>query len=103
MKKILSLLMIFVLALSCAAADGAPVVTDKALELSGNSVHYPQAEGLADAALQEKINRQLVDALGVENYLNRVAMLISSPVKLREITGKLPSPALSGDFRSRWM
>jgi len=87
MKKVLAwMLTLMMLFAFPAGAEEAQepllAVEEKLLELAGNAVRYPQVTGMADETLQATINQQLIEALGVENYLSRVALLMSSPVKM---------------------
>jgi len=85
MRTILAWLMMLVMlfALPAAAEDTALTIEPQRFELADNLVSYPKVTGLDDAALEEKINQQLVSALGVDDYLARVALLLSSPVKMQ--------------------
>ncbi len=80
----LILLLMTLLCLPFARAEdaAAPTVNDMGLELSGNAVRYPQVTGLADETVQQKVNEALMAAGEIESRLNRMAMLISSPVKM---------------------
>lgn len=69
-------------ALPAAAEEAEVTMEPQRFELAENLVSYPKLTGLADAALEEKINQQLVADLGVDDYLTRVALLLSSPVKM---------------------
>lgn len=59
-----------------------PAIERMGIELPGGSVFYPQLSGLEDAALQESINHRLRETGNVETLLNRLALLMQSPVKL---------------------
>lgn len=64
------------------AETTAPTLTDNGLELGGSSVHYPVLSGLADEAVQQAVNEKLLAAGKIENRLTRMAVLMSSPVKV---------------------
>ena len=48
------------------------------LPLGESYVYYPQAEGMDDPALQEKVNHALVEGLGVEALLSRIALTMNA-------------------------
>ncbi|MBQ8554492.1 MAG: hypothetical protein IJ438_01335 [Clostridia bacterium] len=78
-------LAMFLLPLSAASAQevpSGPVVNDVGLDLMDNSVHYPQLTGLADETIQTAVNTAIMESGQIEARLNRMAMLLSSPVKL---------------------
>ncbi len=50
---------------------------DRSLALGESSVSYPAVTGISDQALQEKINNQILEDLGVTGYLARMSQLIS--------------------------
>lgn len=64
-----------------AEADGT-AVADGGLELGSSSVHYPRLTGLGDEALEAAVNELIQSRLGVTEYLNRVALLLSDPTGL---------------------
>lgn len=80
-RKALAILAALVLTAGMAAAfaegAGEAAMTDKQLELGGSSLVYPALDGMADEALEQEINRQIVADLDVENYLDRMTALIS--------------------------
>ena len=83
MKRFLALCLALA-ALVCGAAwaEGAaptPAIEDVSLELMSSSVHYPRLTGLGDEALEAAVNELIQEKLGVTDYLNRVALLISDP------------------------
>lgn len=84
MRTVLAWMMILAMcfALPAAAEEAAATIEPQRFELAENLVSYPKLTGLADAAMEEKINQQLVADLGVDDYLTRVALLMSSPVKM---------------------
>ena len=49
------------LSLAAAANMGTPTVRDVAIELGDSAVHYPQLEGMADAAVQDAVNSAIVE------------------------------------------
>ena len=59
------------LSLAATANTGAPTVRDVAIELGDSAVHYPQLEGMADAAVQE-----LADEVAPANTEDGVAVVI---------------------------
>ena len=86
----LFLALMMALAALCAHAEttnetpaASVTVADMGLDLMDNSVHYPQLTGLADEAVQTRVNAAIMDKGQIETRLNRMAMLLSSPVKLR--------------------
>lgn len=82
MRMILAWTLSIMMLMSLAGAETVPTLTEQGLELSGSSVRYPQLSGLADETLQAQINQTLTQALNADDYLNRMALLMSSPVKL---------------------
>ena len=85
LKRIFALLLALVtLTLPALAQEApqAPQVTDVALDLLGSSMHYPQLTGMADADLQKAVNAAIMEAGQVEARINRMAVLMSAPVKL---------------------
>ena len=79
---ILMMLLAVCPALGETSEQSVPAVSDVGLDLLGSSVHYPQLTGLADQDLQSAVNAAIMEAGQIEARLNRMAMLISSPVKL---------------------
>ncbi len=61
---------------SAQEAEG-PRAEDRSLALGESSVSYPAVTGISDQALQEKINNQILEDLGVTGYLARMSQLIS--------------------------
>ena len=83
-KRFLSLILaLMLLALPALAetSDG-PTVSDVALDLLGSSIHYPQITGMDDTALQSRINAAIMEGGLIEQRINRMALLMNSPVKL---------------------
>jgi len=83
-KRVLSLLAaLLMLALPVMAEESAdPAVTDVALDLLGSSIHYPQVTGLPDAQVQSAVNAAIMEGGRIEERINRMALLMTSPVKL---------------------
>lgn len=84
------------------AEEAAPALLDKGLTLGGGSVAYPEVTGMADAALEQTVNDRLLASGDIENRLNRLALLISSPVGLKVswqggITGDILSVVYSAE------
>ena len=65
-----------------APAAAGPAVHDVALDLLGSTLHYPQLTGLADAEAEAAANKAIMAAGQIETRINRMAALITSPVKL---------------------
>ena len=82
MKRVLALIVVLMLVAGVGLAEERLTINDVGLDLLGCSVHYPQVTGMGDAALQETVNAAILAAGQIENRLNRMAMLVSSPVKL---------------------
>ncbi len=82
MKKLLTVLTGLILAVSLTAglAEGA-VPEEKALELAGSSIRFPAVSGMEDEALQETINAQIREDLGVDGYLQRMNAVISDDAR----------------------
>lgn len=83
MKRCLAMLLVMLLALGLAQAEGAEVaVTDAGADLPGGSIHYPQVTGLADTDAAAEINGAILAAGQIAARLDRAALLGSSPVKV---------------------
>ncbi len=82
MQRLFALCLALLLAVAPAVAEAIPTVSDVGLDLMGSSVHYPQLTGLADEEVQAAVNAALLAGGQIEERLNRMAMLLSSPVKL---------------------
>ena len=52
------------------------------LDLLGSSVHYPQLTGLADEAVQARINAAIMEKGRINDRISRMAALMNAPVKL---------------------
>lgn len=62
--------------------DARIMLTDSGLDLLQSSVRYPQIEGMADEDLQQQINEQILADLCITDRLNRLPLLMQSPVPL---------------------
>lgn len=87
LKQFLSALtaamLLFAPALAETASDtDCAVLVDSGLDLLQNSVRYPQIEGMADENLQQQINEQILASLCITDRLNRLSLLMQSPVPL---------------------
>lgn len=80
--RLLALLIALLLALPAAAEETVPAVNDMGLDLMGSAVHYPQLTGLPDPAVQAAVNAAIMEAGKINDRLNRMASLLSAPVKL---------------------
>ena len=90
-RRVCCLCLLLAVTVSAALAEGVPEAADRGLDLTETvSVHYPAVIGLADAALQEKVNAQIQQDCRVEEWLARAAMLISGGALRTEWTGGLP-------------
>lgn len=83
-KQFLASLILLTLLIFPALGEGvpessAPTVTDCGLDLAGSGVHYPQLSGMADVQLQEAVNARILLAGHVEDYLNRLPLLMQNP------------------------
>ncbi len=58
-------------------------IEDQGLKLGGSSVHYPVVKGIEDEQLSEKINGTILMEAEINQRLSRMALLMSSPVKLK--------------------
>lgn len=89
MKRIFVLWISLMLLLGAAAAEmpEAPeagvTVNDISLELLGNTLHYPQLSGLEDEAVMQAVNEGIMSAGQIEARINRMAALLSLPVKMQ--------------------
>ncbi|MBQ2953497.1 MAG: hypothetical protein IJE07_08055 [Clostridia bacterium] len=105
LKRIFALLLALVTLTLPALADDppqGPQVTDVALDLLGSSIHYPQLTGMADADLQKAVNDAIMQAGQIEKRINRMAVLMTAPVKLNvsyvcTLTGNVFSCAFLAD------
>lgn len=81
--RLLAFCIALMLALPAAfAEENVPAVNDMGLELMGSAVHYPQLTSLPDPAVQAKVNAAIMEAGKINDRLNRMAALLSAPVKL---------------------
>ena len=80
-RRILALLLMIVLSLGISLAEEV-AVTDVGLDLLGSSVHYPQLTGMADAAVQARINAAIMEKGRINDRITRMAALMNAPVKL---------------------
>ena len=94
-RRILALLLMIVLSLGISLAEEV-AVTDVGLDLLGSSVHYPQLTGMADAAVQARINAAIMEKGRINDRITRMAALMNAPVKLNVSY----SYALQGDVFS---
>lgn len=81
MKKIVLWLLALMLALPAALAE--PEVNRQGLALGEGYVYYPQVTGMEDAALQETVNAALLEGLGAQALLNRLALTMHSAEPLQ--------------------
>ena len=79
--RILALLLILMFSLTFSLAEEV-AVTDVGLDLLGSSVHYPQLTGLADEAVQARINAAIMEKGRINDRIARMAALMNAPVKL---------------------
>ena len=88
LMRCITLLLVLALVFSapCASSaeekDAQPRLEERSFELMGHSLRWPQVTGLDDAALEENVNRQIAEALGMKELTDRVAQLLSSERKL---------------------
>ena len=82
MKHQLPIFCLILLLICSISLAESPAVQDMSLELMGNSVHYPQLTGLADASVQATVNAAIMEKGRINDRLSRMAALLSSPVKL---------------------
>ena len=79
--RILALLLILMFSLTFSLAEEV-AVTDVGLDLLGSSVHYPQLTGMADEALQARVNAAIMEKGRINDRITRMAALMNAPVKL---------------------
>ena len=79
--RILALLLILMFSLTFSLAEEV-AVTDVGLDLLGSSVHYPQLTGMADEAVQARINAAIMEKGRINDRITRMAALMNAPVKL---------------------
>ena len=79
--RILAFFLILMFSLSFSLAEE-PTVQDVGLDLLGSSVHYPQLTGMADEAVQARINAAIMEKGRINDRIARMAALMNAPVKL---------------------
>lgn len=83
LKKLLAFFTACLMMLSFACAEESVTISEIATVIGENHVRYPQLEGLADAALQSRINDDIVMTSGVSNHLITLVTLGQNPWKLQ--------------------
>ena len=83
LKRSLAGLLGVLLLLGTACALGEMKISEIRTELGDNHVRYPQLEGMADAAIQSRINDDIVLSSDVSNHLVTLVTLGQNPWKLR--------------------
>ena len=104
-QRLLSILLLICLACSFAFAeetDARPELTTAGMELGIHSIAYPQLTGLADEALQEKLNSGIISAGQVDTLLAKLPLFLSGEVAMTlswtgGICGDLLSVAMLAD------
>ena len=94
----LLLCVLFLLPLSALGEED--VLTQAGLALFGSEVYYPQLSKAPDDALLEDINRLIVTGLHADQYLDRMALVMSNTVKITttytaDVTGDVLTCVLS--------
>ena len=79
--RILAIFLVLMFSLTFSLAEEV-AVTDVGLDLLGSSVHYPQLTGLADEAVQARINAAIMEKGRINDRIARMAALMNAPVKL---------------------
>ena len=79
--RILAIFLVLMFSLTFSLAEEV-AVTDVGLDLLGSSVHYPQLTGLADEAVQARINAAIMEKGRINDRISRMAALMNAPVKL---------------------
>ena len=79
--RILALLLILMFSLTFSLAEEV-AVTDVGLDLLGSSVQYPQLTGMADEALQARVNAAIMEKGRINARITRMAALMHAPGKL---------------------
>ncbi len=79
MRRMIFVCVLIGLVLCLTAAQAAPAVRDVRTQMGEDFVAYPQLEGMADEAIQQKINDDVVLSSGVTNHLVTLATLGDSP------------------------
>lgn len=82
--------------------NAAVTLTDAGLSLGGSSVRYPAVTGMADEALQQRINDAILTSGQIESRLTRMTALMSLPVSIdvsytATLTGDVLSVAFLAD------
>lgn len=78
-----------------------PSIVSNGLSLGKSSVAYPVLTGWSDAEIQQQVNELLLSAGKIEQRLNRMAVLMSSPVSISvDYTAVLQGDVLSVAIRS---
>ena len=79
--RILAIFLVLMFSLTFSLAEEV-AVTDVGLDLLGSSVHYPQLTGMADEALQARVNAAIMEKGRINDRITRMAALMNAPVKL---------------------
>lgn len=79
-------------------AAGEAALEEKSLELAGSRVAYPAVTGMADEALQQRINGQILEDLRITDFLQRMNALISDDSRSITVawSGMLAGEVFSG-------
>lgn len=80
-KKCIALVIVLLCVAASALAE--VVLEEKGLSLGENTVHYLQVSGMEDQTIQEQVNAQLLAASHAQEYVSRMALLLSSPVGIQ--------------------
>lgn len=82
MKRLISILLVLLMTVFCAAAEQTgPVLTDCGTEMSCGSIHYPAVTGMADETLQARINDALQTTGRVADVADRWVSLLSTSLR----------------------
>ena len=79
--RILAMFLVLMFSLTFSLAEEV-AVTDVGLDLLGSSDHYPQLTGMADEALQARVNAAIMEKGRINDRITRMAALMNAPVKL---------------------
>lgn len=79
--RILAIFLVLMFSLTFSLAEEVSV-QDVGLDLLGSSVHYPQLTGMADEALQARVNAAIMEKGRINDRITRMAALMNAPVKL---------------------
>ena len=83
LKKWLTCLLVLLLSFSLAQACADEIIIEQiATQIGENCVAYPQLSGMKDAAVQQKINDDIVMSSGVTNHIVTLATLMGGQQKL---------------------